>query len=114
MDHLITSIMTKNDFPKYNDGDTLVVISPDQQYQLHAATLRNSSGYFRDELTEENAVQLAAKAKKNGIKIRWRLELDLPTDLGGTEVGELARRVSLLCYPPNTRRLPLVCALLWD
>lgn len=77
MERLITSIMTPNAFPAYTDGDVLIVITPDQQYQLHSQTLRNNSDSFRELLTEDKAVVLASKAKKNGVKVRWRQQLKL-------------------------------------
>lgn len=122
MERLISSIMTPNAFPAYTDGDVLIVITPDQQYQLHSQTLRNNSDVFRELLTEDNAVVLASKAKKNGVTVRWRLELKLSGEGEGdvesaeqaegegqaSEVGRFVLRVSssFLCFrllqPINT------------
>lgn len=104
MNHLITSIMTKNDFPQYSDGDVLIVLNPELQFQLHSLTLRTNSTFFREVLTDESGVVLAPKAKKNGVRIRWRVELQLPSADGdddgeGGEAGKLKLRVRVLLQP---------------
>lgn len=89
----MASIMKQDEFPKYSDADVLIIISPEQQYHLHANTLRSQSELFRNLLTPDTAARLSAKARKAGVQLRWRVELQLP-DAGEEGLGWLMPRVS--------------------
>jgi len=80
-------------FPHFLDGDVLVVLAHDQTYHLHARTLRLHSTFFRRLLSEDRAAKLSSKTRKEGVKITYRVELQLPhDDQAGT--GSLVLRVS--------------------
>ena len=82
-------------FPYFTDGDTYIVLSPSRQYHLHSRTLRMHSTLLNDMLTEDNAAQLSSKARKEGITMRYRVELDMPgSDINIGHVGRLRLRVS--------------------
>lgn len=70
--------MEPNDFLKFKDGDVIVSITGTKSYQLHAATLRRNSTTFSGLLAEEHGAELQPRAKKEGVTIRYRLELAEP------------------------------------
>ena len=86
-------------FPRFAGGDVLVAISLDKQYQLDSKTLSMYSSRLASLLTEDNAIKLSSKARKEGTRIRWRVELDTPKsedekrEVG--RVGQVHLRVSL-------------------
>jgi len=82
-------------FPHFLDGDVLVVLSHKQTYHLHSRTLRLHSTFFRRLLSEDRAAKLSSKTKKEGVKIIYRVELQLPHD-DDTGTGSLVLRVSLV------------------
>jgi len=95
-----TSNQPGGGFPHFLDGDVLVVLSHKQTYHLHSRTLRLHSTFFRRLLSEDRAAKLNSKTKKEGNKIVYRVELQLPhDDQDGT--GNLVLRVS---------RTPLHCS----
>jgi hypothetical protein len=83
----------ESDFPMFDDGDVLVVLSANRQYQLHARTLRMHSDLFRRLLAEEHSTKLSSRAKKEGVKVQFRIELQLPRD-DAHGVGRFVLRVS--------------------
>lgn len=83
--------MNTGDFLKFKDGDVIVSITGTKSYQLHAATLRRNSALFNSLLAEEYGADLQPRAKKDGITVRYRLELGR-ADLDG--IGTFERTVS--------------------
>lgn len=79
----------ESNFPKFHDGDVMIVLSGGRVYQLHASVLRHSSELFARLLLEEYGVILSSRAKKEGMTIRYRL--DWVGD--GTETGHFVHRV---------------------
>jgi len=66
--------MTGSIFPKFSDGD-LIVYTSGRAYQLHANVFRRASPKFSRLLAEENGAILAPRAKKEGVTVRYRLDL---------------------------------------
>ena len=87
-------------FPKFHDGDVMIVLSGGRVYQLHANILRHSSELFARLLPEEHGVTLSSKAKREGMTIRYRL--DWVSD--GTESGHFVHRVNLLRSSHSTQK----------
>lgn len=77
-------------FPKFADGDVIIILSGSRVYHLHAGVLRRNSTTFAKILDEDHAAVLSHKAKKEGITTRFRLDL---TGLVGTLPGRFVRRV---------------------
>jgi hypothetical protein len=94
-----------SDFPNYGDGDVAIVVGPLKQYQLHSGVLRRNSLYFSDVLSEEAAANLSTKAKKDGVTIRYRLQL-VKTQFGA--IGTFHRLVSKQRHPGNRSYLPSI------
>lgn len=80
-------------FPHFEDGDVMVLLSASRTYQLHSRTLRMHSPFFARLLTEERAAKLSPRAKKEGVKTYYRIELKLPGE-DEEGVGKLNLRVS--------------------
>lgn len=80
------------EFPKFLDGDTKLVISPVQSYQLHSDVLRRNSPFFAYLLDGEGPADLCSAAKKNGITIRYHFELVRPHG-PERDVGTFERKV---------------------
>lgn len=93
-----------SEFPNYGDGDVAIVVSPLKTYQLHSGVLRRYSNYFADVLSEEAAANLSTKAKKEGITIRYRLQL-VKTQFGA--IGTFHRLVSTQRHSPKRFLLTL-------
>lgn len=88
-----------NAFPHFEDGDVSILLSASRSYQLHARTLRMHSPYFARLLLEDRAAKLSPKAKKEGVRIQYRIELALPAE-DEEGVGRLHLRVSIrILYP---------------
>ncbi|MCJ1248069.1 hypothetical protein MMC30_005284 [Trapelia coarctata] len=68
-------IMTASQFPKFSDGDLIVYTARGGGYQLHANVFRRSSPLFSKLLADEKGAALAPKAKKEGVTVRYRLDL---------------------------------------
>ena len=85
-------------FLQFQDGDVLVVITATKTFQLHASTLRRTSRVFEELLTEEHGAILSSKARKEGITIRYCLEL---MGNSGSGVGYFQRRVWSIHQPFN-------------
>lgn len=73
-----------SDFPKFADGDVVVVLTSGKAYQLHATVMRRNSTLFAEMLTENRAAQLLPKAKKEGVTVRYRMELSKTVGVYGT------------------------------
>jgi len=69
-----------NSFPHFEDGDVTILLSASRAYQLHARTLRMHSPYFARLLLEDRAAKLSPKAKKEGVRTLYRIELRLPAE----------------------------------
>ena len=78
-------------FPKFADGDVLIVLSSTRTYYLHSGVLRRNSTTFAKLLDESLAAVLSSKAKKEGVAIRFRLDL---TGVSGNAPGHFMQRVS--------------------
>ncbi|KAL9617947.1 MAG: hypothetical protein Q9160_007313 [Pyrenula sp. 1 TL-2023] len=81
--------MAANDFLKFKDGDVLVSITGSTSYLLHAAHLRRNSKIFEELLAEEHGADLDATARRNGVTLRYYLELTRG-DLAG--IGQFVRK----------------------
>lgn len=77
-------------FPKFADGDVVIVISGTRVYHLHSGVLRRNSTTFAKMLDVDHAALLSSKAKKEGITTRFRLDL---TGVTGNVPGKFLRRV---------------------
>jgi len=62
-------------FPMFSDGDLIVYTTGGRGYQLHAGVFRRASSMFAQLLAEEKGALLATKAKKEGVTVRYRLDL---------------------------------------
>lgn len=78
-------------FPKFVDGDVLIILSSSRTYYLHSGVLRRNSTTFAKLLDESHAAVLSSKAKKEGVTTRFRLDL---TGVNGNVPGRFVRRVS--------------------
>lgn len=84
------------------DGDVLVRLSLTHYFKVHASVLRRVSAYFRNVLDEKYAVNLAPKARSNGITTRYLIEL-VTTQPETQKVGRLQRMVNLNRYDQETK-----------
>ena len=87
---------------KYADSDLQITLPGGRVYHLHAGVFRRASRFFAQFLIEDLGAVLSTKAKRNGINLRYRI------DLVGTETGN-ARfvprvRISMLAFPLPTLR----------
>ena len=78
-------------FPKFVDGDVLIVLSSSRTYYLHSGVLRRNSTTFAKLLDESHAAVLSSKAKKEGVTTRFRIDM---TGINGNVPGRFVRRVS--------------------
>jgi len=78
-------------FPKFVDGDVLIILSSSRTYYLHSGVLRRNSTTFAKLLDESHAAVLSSKAKKEGVTTRFRLDL---TGVSGNVPGRFVKRVS--------------------
>ena len=93
-------------FPKFADGDTVIVLSPKKQYQLHSNILRTHSSLFAKMLIPENSTSLNGKSRHGSAGVVFRMELEMP--LGGQEgVGHMKMMVRSCDHP-----LPSITGLL--
>ncbi|MCJ1416479.1 hypothetical protein MMC32_002817 [Xylographa parallela] len=72
---------------KYDDSDLQVTLPGGRVYHLHAGVFRRASGFFAQFLAEDLGAVLSPKAKRDGVNLRYRI------DLVGTDTGN-ARFVS--------------------
>ncbi|KAM0715216.1 hypothetical protein Q7P37_009681 [Cladosporium fusiforme] len=90
----------ENDFPQFNDGDVLIIITPSRRYKLHSAVLRRSSPTLATILDEEAAVELSKNARRKGVTTRFRLHL-INNENAGVRQGGVEAPSHVL------RRIPL-------
>ncbi|KAI9812308.1 MAG: hypothetical protein M1827_004757 [Pycnora praestabilis] len=76
---------TKDLFPNFSDGDVCVTLSSGRVHHLHSGVLRRNSPVLAKLLIEANGAILSPKAKKEGIFIRYRLDLSQVVDDGPGE-----------------------------
>lgn len=69
----------KSDFPKFVDGDVLVIISTTQYYKLHSQVLQTHSRVFADQFTANPGPRLNAQARRENAAA-YRFELAKPTE----------------------------------
>lgn len=86
----MTSQEDQSQFPKFADADVLVHLSAGRVYALHAGVLRRNSPRLAELLDDANGANLTTRAKRDGITIRFRLDL-IPSDVGP---GMLVAKVS--------------------
>lgn len=82
-----------SDFPRFKDGDTLIVLTTSRTFQLHSNVLRRHSETFAHLLAEESGLYLTPKAKKDGMVLRYRLDY---TKSSGAIYGQFRRGVRTL------------------
>lgn len=70
-----TAVTQQTGFPEFKDADVHIVISGSRQYQLHSSILKNGSPTMRALLDDTKVAKLSSKAIKDGIHIRFRLQL---------------------------------------
>ncbi|KIW97107.1 uncharacterized protein Z519_02499 [Cladophialophora bantiana CBS 173.52] len=56
---------TRSDFPKFLDGDVLIIISTTQYYKLHSQVLSAHSSFFADQIGSEPGPRLTAQARRD-------------------------------------------------
>ncbi len=78
-------------FPKFVDGDVLINLSSSRTYYLHSGVLRRNSTILAKLLDDSHAAVLSSKAKKEGVTMRFRLDL---TGVSGNAPGRFVKRVS--------------------
>jgi hypothetical protein len=54
----------KSDFPKFLDGDVLLIISPTQYYKLHSQVLSTHSTFFAESIATKPGPKLNAQARR--------------------------------------------------
>ena len=75
---------SKSDFPKFRDGDVLVVISPSQYYKLHSQVLSTHSTFFAEQIAAAPGPRLNVKAREEhaaAYRFEWQLATS-PNQLG--------------------------------
>ena len=85
-------------FPKFADGDVLIILSSSRTYYLHAGVMRRNSTTFAKLLAESHGAVLSSKARKEGVTTRFRLDL---TGATGNLPGRFVRRVRPSIIKPN-------------
>ena len=95
-------------FPRYDDGDVVVIVAPLKTYQLHSGVLRRYSHHFADVLREEHAAKLSPKAAKDGVTTRYCLQL-MKTQFGA--IGSFQPLVSIQrsSSQPSPLTAPIAC-----
>ena len=67
--------MSHSRFPRFDDGDVVIGLPGGRLYLLHTAVLRRNSAYFSDLLDEDLGAKLTTKARKEGVNVRYRVDL---------------------------------------
>jgi hypothetical protein len=94
-------------FPLCQNGDILIVLSPEHRLQLHSEILKRHSKFFKERITQQNAATLSSTAlHRNKETVRWRFDLLDKPELDGEGPGNLVQIVSLLS--PNDRHFSQV------
>ena len=81
-------------YPRCNNGDVLIMLSPDKAFQLHSEILRRHSKFFREHLKDGGAT-LSTTAKRNGEFVRWRFDMVERPGYGEDGAGVFSR---VVCY----------------
>ena len=86
----MTSQEDQSQFPKFADGDVFIHLSAGRVYALHAGVLRRNSTRLAELLDDANGANLSTRAKKEGITIRFRLDLVRAETGPGTLVAKVS------------------------
>lgn len=86
----MASTPTKSDFPKFLDGDVLILISTTQYYKLHSQVLSAHSSFFANEIATKPGPRLNAQARREHAAT-YRFEFQ-PSNKEG-DFGQLVRAV---------------------
>ncbi|KAI9695887.1 MAG: hypothetical protein M1836_006004 [Candelina mexicana] len=73
--NMLNPAVKTSKFPHFDDADVVIHLGGGRLYHLHASVLRRNSTFFAEHLTEENGAVLSSKAKKEGVTVRYRVEL---------------------------------------
>ncbi|OQV02088.1 hypothetical protein CLAIMM_07338 [Cladophialophora immunda] len=89
---------SKSDFPRFLDGDVLVVISPTQIYKLHSQVLAAHSSVFAEDIASNPGPRLNAQARRdNAVAYRFEFKRALEENQFGefvrVEINESGRVV---------------------
>ncbi|KIX98161.1 uncharacterized protein Z520_06241 [Fonsecaea multimorphosa CBS 102226] len=89
---------TRSDFPKFLDGDVLIIISPSQVYKLHSQVLTTHSTVFAEQIAAQPAPRLNAQARRdNAAAYRFEFKRSSDEDQSGEfirmEINEAGRVV---------------------
>lgn len=84
-----------SEFPHYEDGDVAILVTPLKTYQLHSNVLRRYSPYFANVFDQQQAANLSAKARRDGVTTRYRLQL-VKTQSGA--IGSFQRLVRMVVF----------------
>ncbi|KAH0538193.1 hypothetical protein FGG08_005209 [Glutinoglossum americanum] len=78
----------RQEFPKYLDGDVIIIFTSNRVYQLHAHTLRCRSSFFAGLLHESNAREATGRgSKKTPVRYRVEYVLDHGEDIDDFDLG---------------------------
>jgi len=80
------------DFPKFPDGDVLILLGAVKQYHLHSAILRRHSPYFAYLLDLEGPAKLTTATRHRPFAVLYCFELIRPAD-PKNGVGHFERKV---------------------
>ncbi|OAG35664.1 hypothetical protein AYO21_10135 [Fonsecaea monophora] len=88
----------KSDFPKFVDGDVLIVISPTQVYKLHSQVVATHSSLFAEQIASKPGPRLNAQARReNAAAYRFEFKRAVAdNEFGGfvrVEINESGRVV---------------------
>ena len=72
-----------NEYPRFSNGDVLVVSPTGRSWQLQSSTLKNSLKLFRDLLEKQEPKKLTKRHRYEGKVIQWMLKMIIcdPNDL---------------------------------
>jgi hypothetical protein len=82
-------------YPRCDNGNVLIMLSPDKAFQLHAEVLRRHSTFFREHLMDGGAT-LSTTAKRSGETVRWRFDMVQRPGIGEDGAGIFRRVVCLI------------------
>lgn len=83
----------KSEFPKFIDGDVLVIVSTTQIYRLHHQILESHSTFFKEEIAKYPGARLTAQARRENApayRFEWL------SDAADGKIGRFVRIVSEL------------------
>lgn len=85
----------KSTFPKFLDGDVLIIVTPTQYYKLHSQVLSSHSSWFAEQIGAKPGPRLNAQARRENAAA-YRFEFQ-PASVAG-EVGSFERVVWTLSW----------------